>query len=405
MADNQTNRLSELLRNYSGEGPATSNLNMLAQGLRSRNKEPMNKLKPFSLQDFLDMSALATSPVPVVGDAVGLGADAYRYATDPSSRTPLNFGLTALGALPFVPPAAAIFAGPLAKTAKLDKKTLAEGMEKAGRSRDDIWKETGWFKGPEGKWKFEIDDSGALFNQSRVNGITKENDLTVGNPSFDYGPTVGGLLEHNQLKSAYPDGLTKSTIVGNKNSMFGDGVQGSYANGKLTINAPAKAVDARSTTLHELQHAIQQREGFPRGGSPDQMANEWSMAKDKMNFDTTVAALVREAEASTNGYVDEAAKLLNEVGIEVSRAHIDRAMSIGTKQALKAAEESTNALKKYGDLGIRGSGDPGNKLYHRLAGEAEARAVQSRMNMNQQQRQATPPWQSYDVPWEQLIVK
>jgi len=103
MADNQTNRLSELLRNYNGEGAATSNLNMLAQGLRSRNKEPMNKLKPVTMQDFLDNAALATSPLPILGDVVGLGADAYRFGTDPSSRTPLNFGLAALGALPFIP--------------------------------------------------------------------------------------------------------------------------------------------------------------------------------------------------------------------------------------------------------------------------------------------------------------
>jgi len=107
MADNQTNRLSELLRNYNGEGPATSNLNMLAQGLRSRNKEPMNKLKPVTMQDFLDKAALATSPVPVVGDVVGIGADAYRFSNDPSSRTPLNFGLAALGLLPLIPAAGA----------------------------------------------------------------------------------------------------------------------------------------------------------------------------------------------------------------------------------------------------------------------------------------------------------
>jgi len=122
MADNQTNRLSELLRNYNGEGAATTNLNMLAQGLRSRNKEPMNKLKPFSLQDFLDMSALATSPVPVVGDVVGLGADAYRFGTDPSSRTPLNFGLAALGALPFLPP---LMSAGLGKFAQSQGKTLS----------------------------------------------------------------------------------------------------------------------------------------------------------------------------------------------------------------------------------------------------------------------------------------
>mgnify|MGYP000988061706 CR=1 FL=1 len=58
------------------------------------------EIKP---QDTLDAAALSLSPVPLVGDAAGLLADGYRYATDPSSRTPLNYGLSALGALPFVP--------------------------------------------------------------------------------------------------------------------------------------------------------------------------------------------------------------------------------------------------------------------------------------------------------------
>lgn len=41
--------------------------------------------------------------VPVYGDALGLSADLTELATNPESRTPLNYGLTALGALPFVP--------------------------------------------------------------------------------------------------------------------------------------------------------------------------------------------------------------------------------------------------------------------------------------------------------------
>ena len=57
------------------------------------------EIKP---QDTLDAAALSLSPVPLVGDAAGLLADGYRYATDPSSRTPLNYGLSALGALTFV---------------------------------------------------------------------------------------------------------------------------------------------------------------------------------------------------------------------------------------------------------------------------------------------------------------
>lgn len=298
-----------------------------------------------------------------------------------------------------------IFAGVNAKTANLAELEAAQKMAAQGVGRDEIWNRTGWFQGPEGKWRFEIDDSVAKFNPSTVGGKTVENDITVGMPGFDYGPAVGGIFEHKSLRGAYPDGLTTSTLIGNKNTMFGDGVQGSYANGALTINAPAKAVDARSTTLHELQHAIQEREGFAKGGNPEMMSAQWSAAKDKWDFDSTVAALAREAEATAGGHVDTAAKMLNEIGIEVTQEHIDQVMRLGTKNAVQRAEKSEELLKQYGNLGMRYSKDPGAQLYKRLAGEAEARAVQSRMNMTPAERQAVPPWQSYDTPWDKLIVR
>lgn len=54
-------------------------------------------------QGLLDALALTTTPVPVVGDVAGLAADAYRFATDPESRTPGNAAWAALGLMPFVP--------------------------------------------------------------------------------------------------------------------------------------------------------------------------------------------------------------------------------------------------------------------------------------------------------------
>lgn len=82
---------------------ATANQGMLAQALRSRSKPPM-QMQPLTAQGLLDGAALATSPVPILGDLIGLGADANRFYNEPESRTPLNFGLAALGLLPFVPP-------------------------------------------------------------------------------------------------------------------------------------------------------------------------------------------------------------------------------------------------------------------------------------------------------------
>jgi hypothetical protein len=41
--------------------------------------------------------------------------------------------------------------------------------------------------------------------------------------------------------------------------------------------------------------------------------------------------------------------------------------------------------------------------YKRLAGEAEARAVQARLGMTKEQRRQTYPFKSYDVPVNELI--
>jgi len=77
----------------------------LAQYLR--DAAPGGALNPeVTPQGLLDTAAMATAPVPVAGDVVGLLADANRMR-DPAERTPLNFGLMALGALPFVPSALA----------------------------------------------------------------------------------------------------------------------------------------------------------------------------------------------------------------------------------------------------------------------------------------------------------
>lgn len=69
-----------------------------------RDAMPGGALNPeVTTQGVLDAAALGTAPVPIVGDAIGLAADVRRLAKNPEERTPLNFTLAGLGALPFVP--------------------------------------------------------------------------------------------------------------------------------------------------------------------------------------------------------------------------------------------------------------------------------------------------------------
>jgi hypothetical protein len=201
-------------------------------------------------------------------------------------------------------------------------------------------------------------------------------------------------LEHRPLQDAY-GGVTGSTYIGNKNTMFGDGVQGAFdaADNRLTINAPASAKDAKSTALHELQHAIQQREGFARGGNSNALAQEYGAARSRLHF------LEREPEAI------QANKAVESLWNDVFNTG-----KLTEKQALAKEAELLNrfpALAEQRQLMevLRNTSEDGFSAYKRLAGEAEARLTQSRMGMNPMQRAASFPPSMFDVPIEQQIVR
>lgn len=79
--------------------PVTANEQMMRQFARQRAGRTVLDTP----QQALDLGAGMLGMVPIVGDAMGLAADLHRYETDPESRNWLNYGLTGLGLLPFMP--------------------------------------------------------------------------------------------------------------------------------------------------------------------------------------------------------------------------------------------------------------------------------------------------------------
>lgn len=57
-------------------------------------------------------------------------------------------------------------AGIGARTADSAALRRAEALEKSGTDNETIRQETGWYRGMDGQWRFEIDDSGAAFSRS-----------------------------------------------------------------------------------------------------------------------------------------------------------------------------------------------------------------------------------------------
>lgn len=356
-------------------------------------------------------------------------------------------GMAQMGGAAMPAPAGAlrIFAGRNAKTADMDAMARAEGMAAQGASRDDIWRDTGWFQGVDGQWRWEIDDRGIdlrphdeslrmadeMRGRSReiVAGINQRNAGLRTQPdlfpnelraahgdlrrqaaalkaeaSLNYGPewdpaTIGQRAEYavsGGLAEAYPNGM-RDTIV--RTEQAPNGYQGSFNGARNQLELSRAAEDQRSTLLHELQHLVQTEEGFARGSNPNEGL---SMARDRVHG------------ASLRTY-DEMRRLAENLPPEQRQAFLAFkqdpdapfareafAASGPAARRVLAAWDKSDALNRSG---ANLSGENAMAFYRRMAGEVEARNVQTRRNMTPEERRAAPPWRTEDVPKSAQIVR
>lgn len=149
-------------------------------------------------------------------------------------------------------------AGANSRTADLNSLGGAYQMYQNGVSMDTIRKRTGWWLGKDGKWRYEIDDSALSFDR---NGYT------------DNAMYLADYVQHDKLFAAYPwlRGIKLEVvdiIAGN------DNLNGLYNHHNDTIYLKDGRTDRqmKSTLLHELQHVIQEYEGFATGANPNAAA-------------------------------------------------------------------------------------------------------------------------------------
>lgn len=241
-------------------------------------------------------------------------------------------------------------AGERARIADEEKLSLAREMQASGVEREKIWRETGWAIGDDGKWRFEID--------------TAEARLKVKPDTVEHSPirTLEQTLEFPALYEAYPQ--LRSVRVDLARGIYG----GSWERGLEVIVVRAHgAKSARSVLLHEIQHAIQDIEGFATGGDP-----------------------------KTGGPFREVVRLADEIVAERIRRWGDspwKQIVFGDDNASFKAFEFERALA-----------EARWESYRRLAGEVEARDVQRRTEWAPEERKALPPGADADVPAPERIV-
>lgn len=309
--------------------------------------------------------------------------------------------------------------------------------------------------------------------QSRLSAIEK---FAPRRESFS--TDVGSVLSHEELKKAYP-GIVQKKVRMAGPAELGLGVEGSYTpEGAIKIRDDIgyQLERGKNVLLHELQHAVQEREGFARGGNTatvrkildeqfskemqpfqnalvkrSQAAAQSSMASraqyaqklkelqtkpnirprdvfnmsDWYQYGTKVAEelghrgigwqMPKKKGPERDRWLQQAVKVMQEMinnkepamrGIE-SAVDPKKAKSLMRKtnkvfnETQDAAVKAAKVQEKYRELGAKSDFD----LYQRLAGEAESRAVEQRINMTPAERRQTPPWQSFDVPEQEFIYR
>lgn len=155
----------------------------------------------------------------------------------------------------------AIYIGENAKGIDKAELSMAKAATAAGQPEKDVWSEHGWKQQPDGKWRGEIDDSGASLSDLATR-MTQP-----GAPLWKGMTTVGSLIRHPKLFKAYPQ--LADMAVG-----FSDGpLFGSYSPEDNQITLTRKSLEnpevLMQTLVHELQHRIQKDEKFAYGLKAD----------------------------------------------------------------------------------------------------------------------------------------
>ena len=288
------------------------------------------------------------------------------------------------------------FAGENAQTANKELLAQAKSAVENGRDPEAIRQETGWFKGADSKWRFELDDSDINFKGT---GSYMASHIKSG-------VKLGDLIHADKLFNAYPD-LKNVTV---KTSADG-GIYYSPKTDEIFFDGGEMVDNAKSSLLHEVQHAIQQREGFAQGGSPSEFRDinrtEMALEGNKNRLRTLLGNNPKEAAVYSEmnrllkqyqGFDNMPAEieqkydsLLGEMQGEVGRNILDLDFEIRTAQ-MRLREGNADILTA-------------EDQYRRLAGEVEAKNVQLRLPLTEEQRKAFSPKDTQGIPDEQQRVR
>ena len=343
-------------------------------------------------------------------------------------------------------------------TTRLDNLSVAREMEEAGKDAKSIKMATGWERGADKKWRYEVDDDIKIDLSANVDFRRRHPEyaryeelknkelaavLELGEPmteeehkEYDFAKTIFGgdtelhrsrklkdYVESESLFKNYPELAAYSLNIVDE---MEDGASGSFNpdTKTVTLKMSFKVGEMEEVLVHELQHAIQHIEGFAQGGNTRSVQTKAeTLKKDvqplyEMIHDTPEWA---EYKMLVNDYFDEYGKdqLDNDKIAEIE----NRLNEIEDSGVLKEIENKRKELKrKYGADAtvtkiLNGPFSSFDEIweqlpsgfydkfdaYYRLGGEVEARNAAERMGMTAEERRASLASETEDVAREDQV--
>lgn len=292
------------------------------------------------------------------------------------------------------------------QTIRMDNLDVAKQMEEAKKDAKAIKMATGWEKGVDGKWRYEMPDA-KIKDTIDVGGgnIFKrfEEDMLWTDGKLE------DAVDAPKLFEAYPQ--LKNIKIHTDAVMNDMPSNGEYNPQTKTITIHADELKYLNSILnHEIQHVIQREEGFAHGGTPEQVERDFNAAK---------------AEWKARSYAFELEEKAKEMGGEYNQSAVEKALIQEYKDmdmpefipdketrikgfnyfARGYADRSMDdAIKRFRLDRFQRTDFDSYQEYRKLAGEVESRNVEKRLGMTDEERRNSLASETEDVNRDEQIV-
>jgi hypothetical protein len=273
-------------------------------------------------------------------------------------------------------PTAGMMIGPSSPLWNKANAFKAAKMLKQGVPEEEVFKVTGTVKGLDNAFRQEISDEKALVKGGGKFGDVYEQRKTA------YGvttPTVDEVLRHPELFEAYPQ--LKGQQVHLLPATSRNNASYSPTEGIIRVNPNLTSDQATSSMLHELQHGIQEIEGFNKGTDAGFILKNLQNQQDEIEGRLTEANRAASKAAGTDAY----------------------------EALMKARDKIGQEYRNLVGTDIRGILGKAMDEYKAYGGEAEARLTQARQKLTNEQRRNIFPFaknkNALDINPEDAIIQ